>query len=214
MYLSQVFLEAPVGGGLQPAQHKAPLRDPPSHGSSYLPAAYLPRWKPRSLSYPRSQRRTNIDHFDKTKSQNYPAIPPQERLTENTQVEDWSSNSIPQLLIVYSQAWVQLLSDSLSNLILITTCADVITPIFQMRKLIFWSLDNSPSITQLPSDRVECEPRCPDFTRTPVFFLPHSNCFQATKTHSLLPLEIHKQPKSTLHPCFSSHSLWSRELER
>ena len=42
MYLSQVLLEAPVGGGLQPAQHKAPQRDPPSHGSSYLPAAYLP----------------------------------------------------------------------------------------------------------------------------------------------------------------------------
>ena len=150
--------------------------------------------------------------FWQTKSQNYPATPSQERLTENTQVEDWSSDSIPQLLIVYSQAWVRMLSDSLSNLILITACADVITPIFQMRKLIFWSLDNSSSVIQLLGDRVECEPRCSDFNL--VFFLPHSNCFQATKTHSLLPLERQKQPKSTLHPCSSSHSLWSRALER
>lgn len=205
----------PWGSGgwwLQPAQHKAPLRDSP-----FTWLILPPCCPPSPLKTPlpffhkvtvQSQRRS----FWQTKSQNYPDTPSQERLTENTQAEDWSSDSIPQLLIVYSQAWVRMLSDALSNLILITACADVITPIFQMRKLIFWSLDNSPNVTQLLGDRVECEPRCSDFNL--VFFLPHSNCFQATKTHSLLPFEIHKQPKSTLHPCSSSHSLWSRELER
>lgn len=108
-------LEALVGW-LQPAQHKAPPRDPPLTWLILPPAApTFPAENPASSFFPKSQCRAN-DHFDKQNPRIIQTLL-LKRLTENTQVEDWSSDSIPQLLIVYSQAWVRMLSDSLSNLI-------------------------------------------------------------------------------------------------
>lgn len=152
-----------MGCGWQPAQDKAQLGGPPVN--MVRPISLLPTFPTENpsafLSQGHSTETTN-NHFEK---QNLTIIHPLHLNRDSLKTPMLRTEPpIPfhKLLNVYSQAFIQVLSDSLSNLILTAACVDVINPIFQMSKLIFSSLHNSPKVTQFLGGKVEFEPRCSD----------------------------------------------------
>ena len=212
MYLPQVFLGTAMGGGLQPVQSKAPFGVP---GFTWLiPSPCCP---PSPLKtplqfFPKVTVQNQHRSLWKTKFQNYY----QPLLLNSASLKTPTLSIDPPIpfhkLLVSSQVFVQVLSEFLSNLNLTTACADVINLIFQMRNLYSWAYIIHPKSLSYSVAESNVNPGI--LTLTSVFFVPHSSCFQATKTHSLLLLQIHKQPKSTLPQRSSTHSLWPMELRQ
>lgn len=84
-----------------------------------------------------------------------------------------------------------MLSDFLSNLLLTGPVQMSLTPFSRWENLgsrAYITQSKSPSHPQAVSN---LNPGI--LTLNPVFFVPHSSCSQATKVHSLLPIQTHKQ---------------------
>lgn len=103
---------------------------------SYDDLAHLPApVKTYRISFPRSQCRTNIDHFKKQNPRIIHTLQPNRDSLSTLMLRLYPRFPLHILPNIYSHAFGSVLSDSVSNLILQQSCADVINPISQERKL-------------------------------------------------------------------------------
>lgn len=93
------------------------LEFPHYHDSSHRPATHLLQWKPYCISSPMSQCRTNVDHFKKQNPRIIHPLRPNRDSLKTPMLRMCPQFPLYTLLIICSQAFVEVLSDSLSNLI-------------------------------------------------------------------------------------------------
>lgn len=139
-----------------------------------------------SISFPRSQYKTKVDHDKENKTQNlnliYPLFLPKEihcRCINGIFLLDFHSESI------YSKAFFQVLSHSLFDLILSIALWRRLAPFSRWRHLDAYV--SHPKPLKYPVAESNLNPGV--LTLNLVLLLPPPSCSQATRSHSLPPLQ-------------------------